>query len=173
LNVDAREIPNLVLRTKNPLFSGLVFGRGFSLLELLLVLAIMTTLAAIAAPRYQRSLSRYRADLAARRIVQDLELAQAAAKATSAARTVRIRQGEDDVQLFDTAGLDPHESTYRTKLFEPPYQADITASTFNGDDYLIFDGWGIPDSGGTAVLAVGSEIRTITVDANTGEASIE
>jgi prepilin-type N-terminal cleavage/methylation domain-containing protein len=173
LTLDTREISNPILRTKNPLFSGLVFSRGFSLFELVLVLAIIATITAIAAPRYQRSLSRYRADLAARRIVQDLELAQATARAKSAALTVRIRQGEDDVQLIDTAGLDPHESTYRTKLFEPPYQADITASTFNGDDSLIFDGWGMPDSGGTAVLTVGSETRTITVDADTGEATIE
>ena len=39
--------------------------------------------------------------------------------------------------------------------------------------YLIFDGWGIPDSGGYAILWVGSEKRTITVDPNTGKAPIE
>ncbi|MFC1635705.1 GspH/FimT family pseudopilin [Planctomycetota bacterium] len=176
--MDTLKIPNLLwsvktIPSRKPFRSGAAFDCGFSLLELLLVLAIMATLTSMAIPRYQGSLARYRADLAARRIVHDLELAQATAKAKGAALTVRIRQAEDDVTLLDTAGLDPHESTYCTKFFESPYQADITTSTFGSDNDIIFDGWGLPDSGGTAILTVGSETRTITVDANTGEATIE
>lgn len=187
--MDATRTPNLPLYTKTVGCASSVLAhaeeassrvcnklhtlRGFSMLELLLVLAIMATVAAIAAPRYAASTSRYRADLAALRIVQDLELAQATAKARGTALTVRIRQWADEVVLFDTAGLDPHVSEYCTKFREPPYQADITGSTFNGDNYIIFDGWGVPDSGGYAVLVVGSETRTINVDAETGKATIE
>jgi prepilin-type N-terminal cleavage/methylation domain-containing protein len=171
-------IPNLVVRVSAEqagasLRAGTAIDRGFSLLELVLVLAIIATLTAIAAPRYQGSLSRYRADLTARRIFQDLELAQVSAKAKGAALTVRIRQGTDELELFDTAGIDPHENTYCTRLSEPPYRADIATSTFGGDDYIMFDGWGLPDSGGTAVLTVGSETRTITVNAETGKATFE
>jgi prepilin-type N-terminal cleavage/methylation domain-containing protein len=148
-------------------------NQGFSLLELVLVLGIIAIFAAIAVPRYGAATSRYRADLAARRIVQDLALAQATAKAKGAAQTVRIRQGADQVVLYDTAALDPHMSTYRTYFSDSPYKADITSSVFNGDNYIIYDGWGLPDSGGTAVLEVGSETRTITIDPNTGKATIE
>ena len=173
-----RKIPNYLMDTKtaaatNPLGAAAARDCGFSMLELVLVLAIMTTLAAIGAPRYQASLIRYRADLAARRIVADLELAQATAKAKGSSITVIINQSTETVVLSGQAGLDPHVAEYCTKLSESPYRANITESSFPTDNNIIFDGWGIPDSGGTAVLTVGSETRTITVDAYTGRAIIQ
>ena len=72
-----------------------------------------------------------------------------------------------------SGGIDPHESEYCTKLSESPYQADITESHFPANNDIVFNGWGIPDSGGTVVLKVGSEIRTITVDPQTGKATFE
>ena len=62
-----QKVPNLVLSAKtvqarDPLRIGADLERGFSMLELLLVMAIITTVAAIAVPRYQGSSVRYRAD---------------------------------------------------------------------------------------------------------------
>jgi len=173
-----RKIPNLVFDTKtaqatNPLGTGATCDCGFSILELVLVLAIMTTVAAMAAPRYAAPTARYRADLAARRIAHDLELARATAKAKGATQKTRLRHSSHEVQLYDAAALDPHMPTYLTHLSDSPYFADITSSDFGGDNKVIFDGWGLPDSGGAAVLTVGSETRTITVDPNTGKASIQ
>jgi prepilin-type N-terminal cleavage/methylation domain-containing protein len=173
-----RKTPNYLMEAKTlqatyPLGAEVACDPGFSMLELVIVLAIMTTLAAIAAPRYQASIVRYRADLAARRIVADLELAQATAKAKGSSLTVIINQGTDTVVLSGQTGLDPHVAEYCTKLSESPYRADITESSFPADNSIIFDGWGIPDSGGYATLQVGSEARTISVDADTGKATIE
>ena len=164
-----RKIPNYLMDTK----TAAARDCGFSMLELVLVLAMMTTLAAIAAPRYQASSIRYRADLAARQIVADLELAQATAKAKSSSQTVTINQSTDTVVLSDLAGLDPHVIVYCTRLSESPYRANITQSSFPANNDIIFDGWGIPDSGGYAILEVGSETRTINVDPNTGKATIQ
>ncbi|MHC4581204.1 MAG: prepilin-type N-terminal cleavage/methylation domain-containing protein [Planctomycetota bacterium] len=162
-----------ILQAANPLGAGAARGRGFSMLELVIVLAIMTTLAAIAAPRYQESIIRYRADLAARRVAADLELAQATAKAKGSAQTVIINESTDTVVLSGRPGLDPHVTEYWTELSESPYRADVTESSFLDDNSIIFDGWGIPDSGGHAIVQVGSETRTINVDADTGKATIQ
>src|SRR5690606_27031377 len=61
--------------------------RGFSLLELVMVLTIIAILAAIATPRYANAMARYRADLAARRIAADLLLAQRLARTESRSRS--------------------------------------------------------------------------------------
>ena len=147
--------------------------QGFSLLELVLVLGIIAIFAAIAMPRYGAATSRYRADLAARRVVQDIALAQTRARAQGAAQSIRIRQDADEIVIFSAVGLDPQTSEYTTKIWDSPYGADIIQSEFDGNNYLIFDGWGMPDSGGYAILWVGSEKRTINVDPNTGKATIE
>jgi len=146
---------------------------GFSLLELVLVLAIIATLAAIAAPRYQTALARYRADLAARRIVADLKLARSSAKAASSSQRVEFLVSPSKYCLLDLAPLDGTSGSYVVKLSEKPYEAYITSADFGGNHELVFNGWGIPDSGGTVVLTVGPEQRTVTVDAETGKAQVE
>ncbi len=147
--------------------------RGFSLLELILVLGIMAILAAIAIPRYGSATARYRADLASRRVIQDLQLAQVTAKAKGASQRVEIDPDTNQVLLFDTTALDPQHSQYRTTLSDSPYHVDLVSSLFNGDSEIVFNGWGIPDSGGTLVLSIGTEARTVVVDAETGKATIQ
>ncbi|MHC4992904.1 MAG: pilus assembly FimT family protein, partial [Planctomycetota bacterium] len=56
--------------------------RGTSLIEVVIVLAVIATLAAIAQPRYAGALSRYHADSAARRIIADFAAARQRARAT-------------------------------------------------------------------------------------------
>lgn len=161
------------VKTTSPLREGEAFDCGFSLLELLLVLAIMATLTAIAIPRYQGSLARYRADLAAHRIVADLTQAQSSARAASASRTVTFSIAGNTYQIPELSSLDGNSGSYSVALSERPYEAGLVSANFGGDAQIVFNGWGIPDSGGTVTLAVGTEQRTVALDTETGRASIE
>jgi hypothetical protein len=42
-----------------------------------------------------------------------------------------------------------------------------------GATQVVFNGWGLPDKAGTVVVAVDSEQRTITLNAQTGQVSIQ
>ncbi len=147
--------------------------KGFSLFELLLVLAIMAIVAAVAAPRYGRASGRYRADLAARRVMADLRLAQSCAKAASCSRTVSFSTAADRYQLLNIPAPDGVPGDYTVILSAEPYQADLTNANFGGTPEVIFNGWGLPDKGGTVTLSAGGEQRTVVVDGVTGRMSVQ
>jgi type II secretion system protein H len=145
---------------------------GFTLMELVLVLAIIAILAAIAAPRYGHSATRYQADLAAQRVMADLALAQSTARAGSSSRMVVFSMGTNSYSIQGWVSMQDRPAAYVVDLSEPPYEATLGDVDFNSSATITYNGWGQPSSGGTIVLQVGSEQRTIYVDSETGQARL-
>ncbi len=146
--------------------------RAFSLAEFVSVAVIIGILAAIAAPRFSNSLALQRVEAAARRIVVDLALAQRHARSASTDQTVRFEPASHEYCL---AGM-PHPNhpgwEYSVSLAKEPYGTVLVSADFGGDTEIVYDIYGRPDSGGAANIRVGVHDRTITVDAETGLASI-
>lgn len=147
-------------------------ARGFSLLELLLVLGILVTFAGLAIPRYGDAVFRHQADLAARRVVTDLRQAQSYAKTTSSTCTVSYYVDTEQYQLTNVPSFDGQPGDYIVDLSVDPYHAKLTSADFGGATQVIFNGWGLPNSAGTVIIEVGSEQRTVVVDGETGEVTI-
>jgi len=139
--------------------------QGFNLFELVMVLAIMGIVAAIAAPRFGQASARYRADVAARRICKDLDLASRAARNAGASRTLKFEKSGDAYTISSIAGLQKSSDTYRVDLSSEPYRGRADQVTFNG--------YGQADSSGTVVLKCGDITRTITFDQAGGKASVQ
>jgi len=146
---------------------------AFSLLELVLVIAIIAVLAAIAVPRYASCASRYKVETAARRIVADLALAKSQAYGTSSTKTVLLYTDTDRLVIPSVDPMDGTSLDYTTDFSEEPYCADITEANFDGSNSVYFDIYGKPNAGGTIVLKVGDYERTVYLDADTGEASVQ
>jgi type II secretory pathway pseudopilin PulG len=136
-----------------------------------MVLAIIAFLATIAAPRITNAVTRQRADAMARRIAADLQYARQRATTTSQSQTVQF-VGVTAYRIVGMPHPDHPGQEYTVNLADDPYGAEGVSADFGGDNELIFDIYGLPDSGGEAVIRVGNHARTITVDAETGEASV-
>lgn len=146
---------------------------GFSLLELMLVLVIVGTLAGVAAPRYANSISRYRADMAAQRVAADLHLARRHALISGADETVTFTTASEQYQIVGLQSMDRSTEDYIVKLSASPYSAEIVSASFGGDGTVVFDAYGVPDDGGQIVVRAGHFEMTVVLDANSGKAQVQ
>ena len=144
---------------------------GLSLLELVVVLAIIGTLTAIAIPRYAEADARYRAESASRRIVADLALAQAKAYTTGQAVTVSFNVGADMLTVPGMSALEKSSLDYTVRFAEAPYRAHLLLADFDGTPVVSFDGFGVPNRTGFVVLRAGKVFKTIVLEPSTGKAA--
>ncbi len=148
-------------------------NRSFTLIDLVMAMAVIVIVAAIATPRYANALTRYRAEAAAQRVVADLALARQTAKSTSSSRTVGFDAAKHSYLIPNVRELDTAGTMYRVQLQDPPYQARIVSVDLGGDWQIIFDGFGIPDSGGFVIVQSGDYQYTVVVDPETGAAEVQ
>lgn len=146
---------------------------GFTLIDLILSLAVIVIVAAIATPRYYNSLTRYRADAAARRVAADMALTQRTAKSTGASKTISFDSVNNRYQISSLTKLDNSDEPYIVNLQDPPYQAQLGLIDLGGDWKVTFDGFGLPDSGGFVDVQAGDVSYRVTLNAETGATSIE
>lgn len=146
--------------------------RGASLIELMMVLGIVSVIAAIAMPRFGASTDRYRTELAAKRIAADLIHARTRAESRSASHEIVFSLANDDYVVTAMPDPDHPAEDYRVMLTDEPYHATLVSADFDGDSIVTFDGFGVPDSGGTVVVQAGGVQRTVTIVANTGQVTV-
>lgn len=133
-------------------------GRGFSLLELVLVVVITATLAGIALPRMTASNERARVEQAAHRVERIIDEARDWARSHASVAEIEIRVTENEIRI-------KHDGTSQTPevISGKPYLAEFIKVDFGGDATFEINGWGTLSAGGTIVIRSGSTDHTITI----------
>lgn len=147
--------------------------RAYTLIELVLVLAIITLVGAMAAPRWAGSVNRARVTAAVQRITADLRAASAQARATSTPVTVTFSTAKADYTISNARTLDRRVAPYAVELDEPPYVVRLASADFGGGTVVTFNACGEADLDGSIVLSAGSFQRTIKFYANTREVIVQ
>ena len=145
---------------------------GLTLVEIVMVLAIMGIIFALAAPRYGSAICRFQVDTASKRLIRDLTTARERARAQGANQTVSFTVASDTYTVAGMTGLDGSEN-YTVNVSGEPYNASLVSAGFGGQSSVVFNGYGVPTNGGTVVLESGGYTKTVTVDAETGRASLQ
>ncbi len=145
--------------------------RAFSLVELVLVIAIIGVVSAVVVPRFVNSINRRSVEGAARRLAADLKLARRQAMATSASQT--FHADGTGYSLIGMHHLDHPDRAYRVELGRDCDGTAWVSVDIGGNPDLIFDMYGVPNSAATFVIRAGGCSRTITVDQSTGRVEIQ
>jgi len=140
---------------------------------LVIVLTILGIISAIAAPRFAAADGNYRVNAAARRLVADLTTARATARHTSAPRTVTFTPAAHTYIMAGVRDAANRSADSTIDLSAAPYRVTMTSAAFGGATAVTFDFHGLPDRAGTIVVSAGGYARTVSINADTGEATTE
>jgi prepilin-type N-terminal cleavage/methylation domain-containing protein len=167
--------------------------RGFTMIEMVIVMLVIGILAAAAAPRFFSTLARYRVERAAHRIAADLNYVRETAISKgvgSVGEWVSFITFSDEYRLLGDPDINRPSTEYHVRLKKAPYRVDLVSAQFtntsgtNGAGVVKYDMYGcakvgippfFPDkplASGQIVVAAGNQQRTVVISPVTGKASV-
>jgi Tfp pilus assembly protein PilE len=153
---------------------------GVTLVEVTISAMILGILAAVASPIYSNSLFRYRADVTAQRIVQDIAQTQRLARQTNSTRTIAFTLADQRYAISGLSSLDRVSQPYQVTVNQAPYRAEffslVTAAqpaTQLASVTLAFDRFGMPDQGISVTVRAGAFQKRIDVAPTSGRVSVQ
>ena len=153
---------------------GSIRKRGFSILELIIVVLLLGILAAVAIPKVSKSLAAYQAKVAASRLAADLRYLQSSARVNQTPVTVVFRiansTGAGKYASNGIANANPYREEVTVEFGHWPYIAKL--SSVQGEIELDQNGNFSADSMITLNNGLPNQ-RSVLVSAATGKVTVQ
>jgi Tfp pilus assembly protein FimT len=153
---------------------------GVSILELTVTVLILGIFAAVASPMYSRSLLKYRAEVAAHRIIQDIEQTRRVARQTNSSRTITFSTSSHSYAIGEVGSLDRVGQPYEVLLGEAPYQSQLLFLATSAEPSvsrttlaIAFDRFGMPNQGGVLRIGSGTVEKQVDIAPVSGRVSVQ
>jgi len=146
--------------------AGAASKRAHSLVEVVIVTAILGLIAGIAVPRFADASSRSRARAAAERVALDLRQAMTISRTEALSRRVNFDMGKDFLMIEDVSDMNDSDEVYTTFLGDAPYRADLRWAYFDGSNHVMIDGFGVPAFPGAVVVSAGEARLAVLMHAD-------
>jgi len=140
---------------------------GYFLQEVVVTVFVMGIIAAVAILKYTASLNRYRAQVAAQRLVQDIELARRHARYTAQNVTLLVSFNNNFYSIDPLDSPLRPSSTYQVLLSDALLCPIISGSlrpasrSTQPDLTITFDRYGVPNSAASIGIACGESSGTV------------
>ncbi len=134
--------------------------RGFSMLEMVIVVSIIGIMATIAIPRFADAGSGRRLSAAKRTLINDIESAQIRARATSKVHVIKFYPSENRYIIVEGEDIRREAVILVRDFDEDPFALGINRTSLGGDEYAVISVYGDMTPGFTVgLLDGGIEIR--------------
>ncbi|MEQ8770661.1 MAG: prepilin-type N-terminal cleavage/methylation domain-containing protein [Phycisphaerales bacterium] len=147
--------------------------RAFSLIELVIVVALIGIIAAIAAPRYGQAATRYRVKLAAGRVAEELRFASEQARALESRVVANVDTVAEQLSVSPADGARAGEVLSRLDLSRAPYEANILTSLRGvTPGSPAFDARGLADADAEVAIMAGTLYAVVRVQQGSGVVAV-
>ncbi len=139
--------------------------KGFTLIEVVLVIAILGLLSTVAVPNFKNTLAKYKLEMAAKELAQNIQLAQQKAITRGNICKIVLDLHKKDNYMVLSGG--------RGKMIKLPPGVYFDWTTYyDVNNTIVFNPTGAPNRGGTVAITNGKDTLYVIVLLSTGRVRI-